>query len=577
MKVRGFDFTRVPRHDGTELVYAPVLRSARIEDTMVSRVLVHCASTATLEEHAGRVARRLGREVSGVDVLALLRRLAGDGYLLSHDEIAARLARRPPSGERTRLSRLVVPTRARPALLARAVTSFARNAADFGRPCAMLVVEDGTDADATARALGSIDRAGAAIVLFDRLVRGELSRRLAHATGVDREVVDFALGVRVADDAVTTGAARNAALLCCAGERFVSIDDDQVGRFVSTRDASRPAITVSSDVDPTEIAAYTERAHRWDRIDYLAAHDDALGHDAATLILEHRRPGDATFEQASAVLVRALVDDARTVVATTTGYAGDSGLASNATFLGLKGRSRARLLAGGDWGDLRGSREVLRAPTAAVLSDVGFVMGGGLGLDGRAFLPPFFPTGRNQDGSFAAVLRVCRPHDPTMWLPLAVLHDPERRPSTADPITGAARARRINDILILMAAGWSSPRPEADARARAFGAYLLDFGASSPGVLEEHLRLQTWRRTSARLEHLEHVAGDRSLPDGYRDDASRLAHALRDAVLDDPTVLEEAGARTVRDALGSYGRLLLAWSELLRAAPPIARELQAPA
>jgi 2C-methyl-D-erythritol 2,4-cyclodiphosphate synthase len=57
----------------------------------------------------------------------------------------------------------------------------------------------------------------------------------------------------------------------------------------------------------------------------LAAHDAALGADAATVISELRAPGEPTFEHASSTFMRALVEEARTVVATTTGYVGDAG------------------------------------------------------------------------------------------------------------------------------------------------------------------------------------------------------------------------------------------------------------
>src|SRR5207244_2451882 len=117
----------------------------------------------------------------------------------------------------------------------------------------------------------------------------------------------------------------NAALLLSAGDRFVSVDDDQVCRVVDL--AGGDAATVSSLRDPTLITAYASadaRArHRWQKVDLLGAHEPFLGADAASAIRRHRRPGEATFEHASPTFLRGLLEGPRTIVATMTGYAGD--------------------------------------------------------------------------------------------------------------------------------------------------------------------------------------------------------------------------------------------------------------
>src|SRR4051794_39688938 len=121
-------------------------------------------------------------------------------------------------------------------------------------------------------------------------------------------------------------------------------------------------------------------------------------------------------------------------------------------------------------------------------------MGAGLGFDAREFLPPHFPIGRNEDGAFGVGLRACRPFDPTLFLPLAVLHDPEPRPSADDAITKIPSERRFNDLLGDLAGSWSSPIRDADGRAQALGAFLVGWGQSSAGTFEELIRMQTWRR-----------------------------------------------------------------------------------
>jgi len=254
VKVRSFEIARAPLHDGSELLYAPLTRAMHVESALVARVLAACAASATLEEHAARVRSSLGAPVANVDVLGLLRRLLDVGLLVSHDAVAERLPTFAPTA-RAPLRTLVVPTKDRPALLERAVATFAANAGRWGRRCTIVVVDDARVGHQVGSVLARLDAHGASLVLFDDAERRRFADALAQELGGDPANVAHALALGVDDGRITTGAARNLALLACAGERYVSVDDDQVCRLAETGDGS---FGVSS-TDPTELLVFPDR------------------------------------------------------------------------------------------------------------------------------------------------------------------------------------------------------------------------------------------------------------------------------------------------------------------------------
>ena len=132
------------------------------------------------------------------------------------------------------------------------------------------------------------------------------------------------------------------------------------------------------------------------------------------------------------------------------------------------------------------------------------------------------------------------------------------------------RARRANDHYVLLASAWSSAASAPEARARSLGAYLTEWGDAPREALEEQLRTLSWRSASAQIERLDRVGSEPGLPAGYREDAARVAGALREALLDDPLDASDSSWPAFQRFLASYGRLLAAWGEILAAARRIA-------
>jgi hypothetical protein len=226
IRYRSAPFHALRGRQGNKLVSLSLSGERRVVPDGVFTLLDHLQAFRTLSEHAESAARRMG-----TDVKRTLEDLRRQRLLISEEEFF-RLAlpeNAPPSCPP--ISTIAIPTSGRTGLVERCIESYAAHARKFGRSVKFVV-------------------AGA-----DRQRLEEWTCVMGEA-GIDPAIARFALLGEAAGlppgMARNTGANRNALLLECAGEAFLSVDDDTLCRFARSP-ASRGGLAVHSKGNPLEM------------------------------------------------------------------------------------------------------------------------------------------------------------------------------------------------------------------------------------------------------------------------------------------------------------------------------------
>jgi hypothetical protein len=331
--------------------------------------------------------------------------------------------------------------------------------------------------------------------------------------------------------------------------------------------------------DPKE--PWTAAIDRTDGADPLRLHSPVLGASTVALLQRHR--GALDLAQTSGLMLRRALASASRIAVTHLGIVGDTGMGSHAHYLMLAGPTRARLLASEQtYQRAFTTRQALRQPRKLTLGTGEHCMGVGLALDARQLLPPFMPSGRNEDGVFGALLDRCFAHSFIAYLPHAFAHLPHDRKSSLDIAMEGLRRIDKNDLLrrlmALSAVGARHDDPADDLCA--MGDHLRSLGTTPLPQLQETMRVAVLRTRAGDLAGLRHcLASQGPGPEFWARDVERMIMALDEATFDpqqaEPADLvqavgDQAGEAFRRD-LRRFGDLLCAWPALFDAA----RELNA--
>lgn len=577
-----------------------------------ARVLSACRGSRSLDEHAALAARALGSASPGAAAArSLVETLALAGLLPGEDDLreraaSARVERDPPA-----IEMLGIPTNGRPAGLRACLAAHGERARAAGRSLTF-VVADGAIGDAalaTAGVLRELAAEGLAIRTASRADRERFAPLLASRSRVDRDLVDFALlgDARLGAD---TGANRNAVLLDAAGTAFVFTDDD-----VRPRAARAPRDAASTAPPPGDAASKARSAERLDAramrggasgeairfvsgdpsemwfadpgapivpddrledVDPIALHASMLGADVAGEFVAAGATGDASA--AGATFFRRLFRRGGRVAITQLGSAGDHGMASSFGLLLLTGASRARLVASeARFLHAITRRIVRRSPAIAAIADGASFMPMSAGLDARSVLPPFAPAGRDSDGLFGALVRMCVPDAFSGHLPWAIEHVPEEpRVASIDGEIGAAGRATINELVRLaLTATFDARDPSPEILVARAGRTLIGL-ASRPREADDFFREHVTRGLARRLAQIERLLAEQSrTPSFWAAVLDRFALALRAAIASDAAhvpfdLVAAHGLDRARSLLVEHvarvGRLLEAWPALFDAA-----------
>jgi len=324
---------------------------------------------------------------------------------------------------------IFVPTCGRPEALARCLAS-------LGDRPDVVVVDDGGDAEAVARAHGA------------RYVGGAERARLVEGSSPTVRRALLPEGPRTT---TRVGAVRNVIALLARGRPYVSIDDDVEARFFAPTRARLPK--PAHDPEPLELMAVEEVAPSAGEL----APPECLG-----------RSVRETFDPHAPARAR--------VAVAAFGLQGDVGIGRAAQLAFASGATRAALGALGP--RMRRGEPVVRMARCVQPSVAPVFVAAAFAMDG-SLVPPFAPEGRNQDGLFAWTLRLVDPGACFVHLPLAVAHAEGRRRLADDD---GAFEPRFTDVLRWVLLETQRPKEASPADAmRSIGAQieLADLSAAA--------------------------------------------------------------------------------------------------
>lgn len=557
-----------PETGGRTLLHSCVAPEPVEADVAEAQLLERCRGLRTLADHAAAACAGLRLAARHrAPIVRVLGQLAAAGLMVSEEELVrrARAARRDrPPGIHT----VGLVTRDRPGTLSRALESYARNCARFGRGPRFLVMDGSTCAAARARLRRSLADLGRRLDVHIRYVGLEEKRalvdRLHRDTGVAAEVLAFALfdPLRCGEP---YGANRNALLLETAGEMFLTADDDTICRGFAVPGA-RDALAFTAGQPPLDYWFVRDLAAGLDsfapaEFDLLGCHARLLGRTPASLVGAADAPD---LDRLDPAFVTMLMTDRGRVAATLTGMLGDAGGASPIPhLLNARGASRQRLHAHYEmacW-----SRDYLRAVRAPTLSRGDYFMATSAGLDGRRLLPPFFPVFRCEDNLFGHLLLRSDPDALIGHFPCALVHAPaDRRRYARDAVARTARVVPMAGVVAALSAEAVLQERDASGRLAQLAEHFV--GVYGPEDLKRALD-PFLARTADRVEGI--LRAHRNAPAAWRADVGRYVAGLRRGpkryaafeLLDgrDP---EQRTCRAIR----RYGELLRCWPVIWEAA-----------
>ncbi len=240
------------------------------------------------------------------------------------------------------------------------------------------------------------------------------------------DVVDFLLRPGASGN-------RNIAILLSSGENVLLVDDDVVCDPWTLR-SRRNAIDVCGHVERRHLAFFKTRAGARRSLirasaSLLEAHGVLLGRSLQSLTNATSARIETT--RACIFLVEGLTGFRDVVVRTTfSGLTGDAGASNPERLLFATGEWKKLLLSSRDVYDTAFKyREVLRVGDRYFVTHDSACMGFCMGLANTSMVPPFLPTGRNEDGLFGMTLSAVDRAAVGGHIPYAVLHD-STRPSS---------------------------------------------------------------------------------------------------------------------------------------------------
>jgi len=272
--------------------------------------------------------------------------------------------------------------------------------------------------------------------------------------------------------------------------------------------------------------------------------------------------------------LKALADGRGRVLITFSGLAGDPGVNLPPTLQPLNEVSHETLMRSREQYEVAcRSRELLKAPSAMILSRRGAFVTAAFGFDNRSLLPPFFPLLKGQDGTFGATLHKCFLQGYWGYLPWAILHSPSDDRSYSSETTRKilGSVRMCNIVTALINEFQFSPIVSDDpGRLCALAKYLVSLGSMKMEDFEEFVRLSLFRAQTAYLTLMEkQLVLFSEQPDFWAADVRDAMSLIKKSLLDPAYTIPEDLLlnRSEDDARELTQKLVLRFGELLGSWP----------
>lgn len=251
----------------------------------------------------------------------------------------------------------------------------------------------------------------------------------------------------------------------------------------------------------------------------------------------------------------------------TFGFYGITGSTVNRGVLTLEGNARARFMEYGYTG-IRDSPFTVRIPQQSAATSGTFLMASHTSYDATGILPPFFTAGRNDDGLFAHMVRLCYPASKTAYSAYGLYHNPQSHRSYSEE-TRTGFSLTLSELFMLLTA-WASRRLasfDPAERMQNIGMLLCKISGLSADMLTDQIReiaLPSVINYGQKLENLLDIYGRE--PTEWARDVDRLLENLRTFEREPSRLYGPDGCGLsvsgVQDELWRYGSLLQCWPAL---------------
>lgn len=414
---------------------------------------------------------------------------------------------------------------------------------------------------------GELRRGGEDVAVLGIAERRDMGRRLAKTTGVERELLDFAL-LDPTRSGYTLGANLNGVLLATAGACVLTVDQDVEPE--TYRAPLQDATCRVTDATPVHHWWYEHAADTevWATpCDVLGEHEKWLGRRLSTKQAHHDVQLDV--DQAGPRL-RARFDRGAQIVGSWMGVLGFAGFADARTIV-LEHANEA------DAADADRLAALLRRPRALRCAPR-CTLGPGrdwtsaiTAYDNRALLPPFFPIGRGIDLVFGLVTNICRDDAVFAYLPWALRHD---RPTVAADAGGMRLNLAAATCDLIARASVGLPTGAPDERMQTLGHRLELLNEMPDFEFQRLLQSIDLSVRSARARQLRSRAlraktacaeWSRQLQERIDALAAPTGPHIAPRELCTGGVSPQLASRRFRGLLSSYGRVLHAWPSLVQA------------
>lgn len=590
---------RYPASDNTQLVYGHVTGNTEIVSNLNMQLVERCQTVATLDQHAARLCNELGFGPLHIAATRqILEQLNETGLLISEQEMCSRLRQVPAQNDDSvfaqvpLISSVGIPTRNRPNELERCIRSYIQCCVSFDRNMKFVIADQSSENDIRQTNLAILEKLTAEYNL-NITYSGVNEKRhfveiLSKHCGIEPQVVSFAL-LNTNNCPVDTGLNRNTLLWSTLGQLTVQVDDDSICRLMPAH-LSQAGLNLDSRFNvyenwfppEPEITNLSERCT--DDANFFAIHEQLLGqplHRCVTRLAD----SELDFDRAGARLLRN--GASRTILATSIGVAGDSGIGSSHYYLNLDGEERSRLIESeAKYRYYMSNQKLIRSVSRATVSDTAFCSGLNLGLDNRKMLPPFLPVQRGQDCVFSNLLHVCQ-QGLTGFLPWALLHNQAAPEKFLQADLQRKILYRSSGEIIERLVNGLAPEPDLGNAAKnmvALGNALKEWGRAPLADFENLLRSILWEETSRTLATLNHLLEKhKSAPNYWANDITLALSWLSKGLTDPNIVIAEDLRATfgvdearimLQRLIRSFGELLSAWPDLTQAVSELnAREI----
>lgn len=592
-----YDGSTVPLQSENCLFRSELDGVSRIVENDVLMVARLCGDFASLADHGQKVISAAGSYERPTSFWGdILAQAVANGMLVSRDDVEQIVSRslfghRP----RRRFGTIGIPTRDRPRLLGRLLSSLSANLGAFSREVDVVIMDDSESVDTrkqNIRALAPFVRDGHMRIRYgSRQTRQRAVSVLSKRYDFPQRIVEFAL-LGVAEYQRSVGACRNSIAADCFGESILYLDDD-----VQCRTAAIPGMRdqVFIGVAPNLFATCLFPSPD-DMKAVPLVEEDLLGLHEHAMNMWAEPPSAATaplpdVSYATARLLAHIQGRNCQVMVTQMGLIGDCACDSLLPCFLAKPENLEQLAASPEhYTQALRSRAVLRGPRGWLIADQLECMAFCMGVDNSAVMPPFSPVLRGQELVLAALVHACIPGALFGLIPRAILHDPGQARLMPGAYLheldeGGAALGNMREMEVLRF-------PANVMLSNTINSFQIPMGIAPTEALDSmgrylqdlaHLQSEDFRRamqpaniaaftnTIHRLEAVAQAGG----PDRWLEDVRAMGAAclfsLNSCDQSIPVDMErvsgpeEAQAR-FKSFLGDFGGLLQIWPDLMRCA-----------